>query len=63
MSRQITGFLIYNTDSIKKFHSSEWNFLIRKIIMRRFFVIFDLKNHENGNAVRRCLLYKKETFL
>ena len=45
--------------------------------MRRVFVIFYLKNHENGtptavgvhsalarsNAVRRCLLYKNETFL
>ena len=31
--------------------------------MRRVFVIFYLKNHENGNAARQCLLYKNETFL
>ncbi|MGN0977344.1 MAG: hypothetical protein ACI4PH_04745 [Faecousia sp.] len=34
-----------------------------KIIMRRVFVIFYPENHENGNAVWRCLLDKNEIFL
>ena len=31
--------------------------------MRRVFVIFYLKNHESGNAVRRCLLYKETVLI
>ena len=31
--------------------------------MRRGFVISYLNNHENGNAARRCLLYKNEIFI
>lgn len=33
-----------------------------KIIMGRIFVIFYLKNHENGNAARRCFFIKMKHF-